>query len=57
MACPVITAKIAALLSAEQALMEADRNQQRSDDIIKLAFANTREFGFGAEFEGSGFID
>ncbi|MER9056699.1 S8 family serine peptidase [Mesorhizobium sp. M0910] len=56
MACPVITAKIAGLLSTNQALMAADRDQQRSDDIIKLAFVNAKAFGFGAEFEGSGFI-
>ncbi|TIL83304.1 MAG: peptidase S8/S53 subtilisin kexin sedolisin [Mesorhizobium sp.] len=56
MACPVITAKIAGLLAANKTLMEADRDQQRSDDIIKLAFANAKAFGFGADFEGSGFI-
>lgn len=56
MACPVITAKIAGLLATQPALLSADRDQQRSDDIIKLAFAKAKRFGFPDENEGAGYI-
>jgi subtilisin len=56
MACPVVTALIAAMLAEEPALLAAERDQQRSDDIIKLAFSKAKRIGFGESFEGSGFI-
>lgn len=56
MACPVVTGQIAALLAGNVNLLGADRNQQRGDDIIKIAFQAARRFGFGDIYEGSGFI-
>lgn len=56
MACPAITGMFARLLSATPALLNADRDQQRSDNIVKGGHKSAEKFGFGNEYEGSGFI-
>ena len=37
-------------------LLSAERNQQRSDDIIRLANEHARPIGLGKEYEGAGLI-
>lgn len=53
MACPVITGAVARLLSRQPKLLAMDRDQKRSDAIVKLALQAT-PLGFGATFEGAG---
>ncbi|UFM65671.1 S8 family serine peptidase [Paracoccus sp. MA] len=57
MACPAVAGLIARLLSATPELLSAERNQQRSDDIIKMANSHAVPIGFGPEYEGAGLID
>jgi subtilisin len=56
MASPAVAGAIARLLSADRALLEAERDQQRSDDIAKLAFEHADAFGFGVRYEGKGVL-
>lgn len=56
MASPAAVGIMARLLSQNAAVLKADRNQQRSDDIAKLAFDHARPLGFGANFEGKGLL-
>lgn len=56
MACPATTALIARMLAAQPALLNAFRDQQRSDNIIKAAFAQATPIGFGANYEGAGIV-
>ena len=56
MACPVVTGLVARLLSRDPVLLAANRDQQRSDDIIKKAYAHAHPIGFGNIYEGSGLI-
>ncbi len=56
MACPAVTGMFARILSGSPDLMKADRDQQRSDSIVKRAHAAAKKFGYGYEYEGSGFI-
>ena len=56
MACPAVTGQIARLLSRNSALRTADRDQQRSDDIIRMAHEAAVTVGFGRVHEGSGRI-
>jgi subtilisin len=57
MASPAVTGLMARLLSREPALLAADRDQQRSDAILKLAYVTAVPIGFGNEYEGSGLIE
>jgi subtilisin family serine protease len=54
MASPALAGAAARLLSAHPALMQAPRNQQRSDGILQLVFEAAKALGFGPEWEGSG---
>ncbi|MDT1062013.1 S8 family serine peptidase [Paracoccus sp. CPCC 101403] len=56
MASPAIAGLFARLLSRNPALVAAARNQQRSDDIIRMANEHAKPVGFGKEYEGSGLI-
>jgi subtilisin len=56
MACPSVTGAIARVLSASPTVMAMPRNQARSDAILKLAYQSARALGFGAEWEGNGWI-
>lgn len=56
MACPAVAGLFARLLSGQDAVLNMDRDQQRSDDIIRLANAHARPIGFGKEYEGAGLI-
>lgn len=57
MACPAVAGLFARLLSREPAMLSAERNQQRSDDIIRMANSKAVPVGFGPEYEGAGLID
>lgn len=57
MACPAVAGLFARLLSRAPGILSAERNQQRSDDIIKMANSHAVTIGFGAEYEGAGIID
>lgn len=57
MASPAVAGSFARLLSRDPGLLSAERNQQRSDDIIKLANRHATPIGFGKEYEGAGAID
>lgn len=54
MSSPAITGAVARLLSANVALLNAARDQKRSDAILQMAFEAADALGFGAEYEGSG---
>lgn len=54
MACPVATGVLARELARNRRLLGMDRNQKRSDAIVKLALTTARSLGFGAAFEGAG---
>lgn len=56
MACPAVAGLFARLLSQNPDLLSADRNQQRSDDIIRLANDRATPIGFGKRYEGAGVI-
>lgn len=53
MACPVTTGALARLLSRQPKVLAMDRDQKRSDAIVKLAL-QAQPLGFGASFEGAG---
>lgn len=57
MACPAVAGLIARLLSRNPEILSAERNQQRSDDIIRMANETAKPIGFGKEYEGAGLID
>ncbi|WGR57353.1 peptidase S8/S53 subtilisin kexin sedolisin [Paracoccus versutus] len=57
MACPAVAGLMARLLSRTPEILSAERNQQRSDDIIKLANSHAVPIGFGPRYEGAGLID
>ncbi len=57
MACPAVAGLFARLLSRNPELLAAERNQQRSDDIIKMANGHAVPIGFGPDFEGAGLIN
>lgn len=56
MACPVMTGAVAVRLAANARVLRMDRNQKRSDAIVKLALSAARTLGFGARFEGAGTV-
>lgn len=56
MACPAVVGLIARLLSHHPQILSAERNQQRSDDIIRMANENATPIGFGRVYEGAGLI-
>lgn len=56
MACPAATGALARLLSRNPALLRAQRNQARSDAIVKLALQSAKPLGFGALYEGAGML-
>jgi subtilisin len=57
MACPAVAGLMARLLSRTPEILSSERNQQRSDDIIKLANSHAVPIGFGPRYEGAGLID
>ncbi|MFC3570249.1 S8 family serine peptidase [Paracoccus simplex] len=57
MACPAIAGLMARLLSQNPEVMSAERNQQRSDDIVRMANGHAAPIGFGKEYEGAGLIE
>lgn len=57
MACPAVAGLFARLLSRDPEILSAERNQQRSDDIIRMANSKAVPIGFGPEYEGAGLID
>ena len=57
MAAPAVAGLIARLLSQNPGIMSAERNQQRSDDIIRMANERAAPIGFGKEYEGAGLIE
>lgn len=56
MACPVTTGALARLLGRNVKILGMDRDQKRSDAIVKLALNATQRMGFGAKFEGAGLL-
>lgn len=56
MACPVTTGALARLLGRNPKILGMDRDQERSDAIVKLALNATRLMGFGPKFEGAGLL-
>lgn len=56
MACPAATGALARILAGQRAILTADRNQKRSDAIIKLALSKPQLLGFGPTFEGAGIL-
>ncbi|MDH2328254.1 S8 family serine peptidase [Cereibacter sp. SYSU M97828] len=57
MACPAAAGMIARILSRNPDILSAERNQQRSDDIVRLANEYAEPIGFGKDYEGGGLID
>jgi subtilisin len=56
MACPVATGALARLLGKNKKILRMDRDQVRSDAIIKLALGSAAGLGFRPLFEGSGIL-
>ncbi|GKT18300.1 S8 family serine peptidase [Acidovorax sp. SUPP2522] len=56
MACPVTSGALARLLGRNPKILGMDRDQKRSDAIVKLALNATQLMGFGAKFEGAGLL-
>ena len=56
MACPAVAGLFARLLSRDATILSAERNQQRSDDIIRMANSHATPIGFGTTYEGAGVI-
>lgn len=56
MACPAVAGLFARLLSQNPDILSAERNQQRSDDIIRMANERAAPIGFGKDYEGAGLI-
>ena len=56
MACPVATGALARMLGKNSKILKMDRDQKRSDAIIKLALTGAKTLGFRPVFEGSGIL-
>ncbi|CAM3716884.1 S8 family peptidase [Paracidovorax anthurii] len=56
MACPVATGALARQLGRHARILGMERNQKRSDAIIKLALNTAGDLGFGPGFEGAGLL-
>lgn len=56
MACPVATGALARALAGKPKVLGMDRNQKRSDAIVKLALTAVQGLGFGVSFEGAGLL-
>lgn len=56
MACPVATGALARALAGKPKVLGMDRNQKRSDTIMKLALTAVQALGFGPSFEGAGLL-
>ena len=56
MACPVAAGALARALAGKPKVLGMDRNQKRSDAIMKLALAAVQALGFGPSFEGAGLL-
>lgn len=54
MACPCATGAIAELLAKAPAVLNATRNADRSDQIVKLALAKAKDLGFEPSKQGAG---
>jgi subtilisin len=56
MAAPVMAGLVARLLSRDEALLNSEHTQQRSDDIVKACHKAAKVLGFGRDYEGSGML-
>ncbi|CZZ87007.1 subtilisin-like protease [Bordetella ansorpii] len=56
MACPAIVGAAARLLARSPRILGMDRNQNRSDAVVKMALDAARPLGLGAGFEGAGIL-
>jgi subtilisin len=56
MACPAAVGSAARLLSNTPAVVGAEKNISRSNEIVKLFSNYIKSLGFGAEFEGKGIL-
>lgn len=56
MACPTATGALARILARNRKVLGMERNQKRSDAIVKLALDAAGRLGFGAKFEGAGLL-
>ncbi len=56
MACPVATGALARLLANNVRVLHMERDQKRSDAIIKLALSSAQTLGLRPVFEGSGIL-
>lgn len=56
MACPASTGLIARALARSPNIYKMDRDQARSDDIIKLALGSAVRIGWDARYEGQGLV-
>jgi subtilisin family serine protease len=56
MACPIVTAAAAVLLSKDDDILSSDSNRNKSDRIRNLVRNNAVTMGFFQEHEGSGVI-
>lgn len=54
MACPAVTGAAARLLARNRELLDARRDQARSDRITEIVLKAAKPFGFGPLFEGQG---
>ena len=56
MACPAATGRAARLLAANPAILNQNRDVNRSDAIAKLLLTSATSLGFGPTFEGQGLL-
>ncbi|MFT3815705.1 MAG: S8 family serine peptidase [Acidovorax sp.] len=56
MACPALTGALARQLSRQPKILGMNRDQKRSDAIVKLALTAAQPLGLGATFEGAGVL-
>lgn len=56
MSCPAVTGTLARLLARSPKILGMERNQKRSDAVVKLALDAARSLGLGATFEGAGIL-
>jgi minor extracellular protease Epr len=56
MASPAVAGLIARMLASKQDIYNMNRDQERSDEIIRLALQSAQPIGWGLDYEGQGFI-
>ncbi len=54
MACPIVSGLAARSLAANQGLLTANRDQQRTKAILGIVTQRTRKLGFPFQYEGAG---